>query len=932
MSDSYLSLLMLNRLSYIVLSIILLFIGTVTLTAQTCLVKGTVLGGEDNHPLDGANIACTINSERKYVTSDKEGKYQINVPRGHNITVKVSYVGYRPTSVVINCSSNTVVKNITLRPDNKSLSEVVVAGKGSLAYSRGDTTVYKASMYKVNEDATAFDLVSQGKMPGLGLQDGKLKAHGEEVQEILVDGKEFFKSDIDMALKNLPANILNEVQVFDKKSDYAELTGFDDGNTHKTINLVTQKGTNKSSFGKFYGGYGIEERYKLYGMTNIFDDDMRLSVFAQWNNVNEQNFSMIDLLSATGTASSSAPSQSPYSKNSVDNTFHPTASDDVTSMMIDVSDGGITTSKAAGTNYSDVWNKGKIKFSGHYLFNSAQNETEYGIYDEYYGKNTSDNKQKQMVNTDNLNHRFNSKIEYNITEKDFLLFRPSITYQKKDENSKLIDWTCDSTETSLLLNQGTITDQYVISNSDEVMYLHKFDNRGHALSFDGRFSYIKTIENIDMNFENVQANQEAIQETYSYNIQKTYTAVGSYTVPFNRYSRLKLDAGWNITYGTIKRKTELKADGAEEFKLDSLLCGTTRSNFGGLLGNLSFLYNRKGMNIVSGIEYHMYNFKTKNDITHSFYSYNTFLPFFIMRYRFGTNQLHVQYRTSQKFPGLLQVQDAINNANASMAVRGNSTLQAAYHHNLSLRLVMPNNDIGSIGVFFMNFEQADNYIASKRSLSSSSFTGNGDKRNSEMFSYENADGFISLSSLLAYGFPVRKISSNLNISTLVQYSKVPGFWDNEKTFNNAWVWNTYFTVGSNISKNIDFVLDFNCKYNQSRNQKYSNYDVSYWSLSYGGQVNWQIIPAIKIVLECGHTNYYGSGTSKYNALISNAAIAYKFLKGRKGELRLSCNDIFNKNNNFYQTTNEIYRREVTTNVLKRYALLTFTYNFNKQQK
>ncbi len=905
----------------------ILFLCSIAIHAQTCLVKGMVTDSETKQSIDGANIEWIVNSEKKHATTKDGGQYHIVIPRGNNITLKVSFVGYKTTSAVVNGSASSIIRNIALKTDDNSLSEVVVKGKGSLAYSRGDTTVYKAHMYKVNDDATAYDLLSQGKMPGLGLQDGKLKAHGEDVQEILLDGKEFFKNDIEMALKNLPANILNEVQVFDKKNDYAEMTGFDDGNTHKTINLVTDKGTANSSFGKVYGGYGMDERFKLYGMSNTFREDMRLSVFAQWNNINEQNFSMIDLLSATGTASSSAPSQSPYSKNSVDNTFHPTASDDVTAMMVDVNDGGITNSRAAGTNYSNTWNNGKVKVSGHYLYNSSTNDTEYDIFDEYYGKNTSDNIQNQLVNSDNLNHRFNSRLEYHISPTDYLLFRPSVTYQEKDEHSKLTDWTCDSTITSLLLNQSTVTDQSVISNSDEIMYLHKFDNRGHSVSLDCRFSYIKTAEDIDMTFENVQAGQEAIQETHSYNIQKTYTAVGSYTIPFNRYSRIKVDAGWNVTFGTIKRKTQLKADGAEEFSLDSLLCGSTRSDFGGLLSNLSYMYNRKGMNIVSGLEYHRYNFKTRNDITHSYYSHETFLPFFILRYRFGSSQLHIQYRTSQKFPGLLQVQDAINNANASMAVRGNSTLQAAYHHNLSLRLVMPNNDKGSVGVFFVNMEQADNYIASKRSLSSSSFTGNGDKRNSEMFSYENADGYFSTSALIAYGFPIRTLSSNLNVSTLVQHSIIPGFWDYEKSFNKAWIWNTYFTVGSNISKDIDFVLDFNCKYNQSKNQKYSAYDVKYWSLSYGGQVNWQIIPAVKVVVECGHTNYYGSGTSKYDAMICNAALAYKFLKEKKGEIRLSCNDIFNKNNNFCQTTNEIYRREVTTNVLKRYALLTFTLNY-----
>lgn len=911
------------------LILVWLFVGPMSLMAQECVVTGIITDAETNAPLSGASVVCK--NQNVNTMSGRDGKYRIVLPQKQNVTLVVSFLGYQSRSATINIKDKKqqIVQDFSLFPNSTQITEVTVTSSRRTIVSKGDTLVYRPPV--TNDDATLGDALS--KLPGFRYENGQLEINGEKVNRLMLDGVDFFKGDIGMALKNLQAGIVEQVEVFDKKSDYAELTGFDDGNSQKTVNITTKKGISSSSFGKAYAGYGTDERYKMYGMLNTFKEDFRWSLFAQWNNINEQNFSMIDLLSATGTASSSAPAQSPYSKNSVDNTFHPTASDDVTSMMVDVSESGITTSRAAGTNYSDQWAGGKMKVSGHYLFNSSSNNTDYDITDEYFGKNTSDNLQQQLVNTDNINHRFNFKYEYNIGENDYLMIRPSVTYQKKNENSKLTDWTRDSTETALLLNQNTGTVQNVIGNSDEVMYLHRLGEKGQAISFDGRFSYMKTTEDIDMTFENVQASQDAIQETYSYNIQKTLTGVASYVHPFGRYSGIKLDAGWNVTYGLIKRKTQIKADDATEFTLDSLLCGSTTSDFGGFLGNVSYMYSRSGLNIVAGTEYHLYNFKTKNDITHSYYQYNTFLPFFVMRYQFDGNQLHVQYRTSQKFPGLMQVQDAINNANATMAVRGNSRLEAAYHHNLMMRFVMPNlGNNGAIGVIFVNVEQADNYIASKRSLSSATFTGNGDKRNSEMFSYQNADGFFSASGLVAYGFPARFIKSNMNISTMLQYAKTPGFWDEEKVFNRTWCWNSSYTVASNISKDVDFILDFNCKYNQSKNMTYTDYDVNYWSLSYGGQLNWQIVPALKVVIECGHTNYFGSGTSRFNALISNAAIAWKFLKEKRGELRLSCNDIFNKNNNFFETTNEIYRREVTTNVLKRYALLTFTYNINKQKE
>lgn len=893
--------------------------------AQEFVVSGQITDSQTGGPLSGANIFST--DKLFNAVSDINGNYTISLPQNKNIELKVSFVGYKTISRTINNRTASKTQNFALIQDVATIGDVTVTGHTKIATSRGDTTVYRIS--KVNTDATLGDAIS--KIPGFRYENGQLEINGEQVTHLMLDGVDFFRGDVGMALKNLNANIIDRVEVFDKKSDYAELSGFDDGNSHKAINIRTKKEVRTSTFGKAYAGYGYDSRYKAYGMFNTFDNDFRWSVFAQANNINEQNFSMIDLLSATGTASSSAPSQSPYSKNSVDNTFHPTASDDVSSMLVNVSENGITESRAAGTNYSDSWGKNNNqKFQGHYLFNSSSNDTDYDIEDEYYGKNTSDNVQQQLVNTDNINHRVNSKYEYNIGPKDYLMIRPSIIYQRKKEDLNLTAWTRDSTEHDLLLTQNSKTSQDVLSNFDEIMYLHRLSNKGHSLTFDGRFSYIKTTEDIDMTFENVQANQEAVQQTFSYNIQKTFTGMASYIHPFGRYSGIKVDAGWNVTYGVIKRKTEIMADDAEEFSIDSLLCGSTFSDFGGFLSNISYMYSKSGINIVAGTEYQAYNFRTKNDIVHSFYQYNSILPYFVMRCHFGGTQLHLQYRTLQKYPGLMQVQDAINNANATMAVRGNNRLESARHQNIMLRLVMPDiGSNGSIGVVFANVEYADNFIASRRSLSAATFTGDGNKRNSEMYSYQNADGYFSTNGLVAYGFPAHFIKSNVNLSSMLQYAKTPGFWDEEKSFTRSQCWNSSATIGSNVSEAVDFILDFNCKYTQSRNLTYSDYDVSYWTVSYGGQINWQIMPAIKLVFECGRTSYSGSGTSQFNAVISNAAIAYKFAKEHRAEFRLSVNDIFNNDNNFVETTNEIYRRKVTTNVLDRYIMLTLTYNFNK---
>ncbi len=188
---------------------------------------------------------------------------------------------------------------LSLRPDVTELKGVVVEGRQIRVEQKGDTAQYNAGAFKANPDASAEELVT--KMPGISVENGTVRAQGEDVQRVLVDGREFFGDDATLALRNLPAEIIDKVQVFDRQSDQAQFTGFDDGQTQKTINIVTKPGKNSGQFGKIYAGYGTNDRYSAGGNINFFKGQRRITVIGLSNNVNQQNFSSQDLLGITGT-------------------------------------------------------------------------------------------------------------------------------------------------------------------------------------------------------------------------------------------------------------------------------------------------------------------------------------------------------------------------------------------------------------------------------------------------------------------------------------------------------------------------------------------------------------------------------------------------------------------------------------------------------
>ncbi len=896
-------------------------------------VTGTIKDTSNGLPIESASISFKLKNDIYTTMTDSAGRYKFIVHEKVRFVAKVSHLGYKSQNKLIIVNQLNEVVNFELKPKDNTLNEVVVSANAARVVQRNDTTVYLAGAYKVNPDATAYDLITQ-KLPGIGIRDGKLEAHGETVKEILIDGKEYFKSDITLSLKNLPADVINEIQLFDRMSDYSRLTGFDDGTRKKTINLVTKRGMEQSLFGKAYAGYGLDNYYKAYGMLNWFNGDRQLSVFAQANNTSEQNFSMIDLLSTSGTSMNTAPQQSPYSKGSSDNTFHPATSNDVSDMMVGGYSAGETKTKAVGTNFTDAWGRNNnVSFSGHYMFNNAINETDYDIRDDYYNEGANANLQTQFVRTNNTNHRFNTKIDWDINSSNHLMFRPSFLYQRQKEYSNM--YISEEGHTTLditpMLEQNQNTDQEALSTSNELMYIHRL-GFGGSLSANLKYSFENTDEDLELSLDNLQINRESSQTTWSQNRSQSFAAVGSYIHPFGRYVRLKADAGWSSTYRTIKRNT-LRSDSLNlTMSVDSVLSGRTRSDYGGVLGGISVLFDRRHTQLVAGAEYHQFRLFSANDITKTSSEYPAILPFLHIRHQWGenSNQLHFQYKTDQIFPTSQQLQDAINNVNPTVAIRGNVFLKPSYTHSATIRLLIPGKNNGGIFVFFVNTELIKDYIANKRSIAGGAL-GAAESR-SQLLSYVNTNGYWSASTLLAYGFPFHIIKSNINVSSLLRYSHIPGYWEADKSYNNQFNWNSSLTIGSNISKDIDFVVDFNLQYLNDKNATHPLLDVKYWTFSFGGQLNWQFLSHFKLVAECGRTAYYGLGTNDMNAVIWNMAMAYKFLKNNAAEIKLSCDDILDQNNCFTQQTNELFRRKTIANVIGRHAMLTFTYNFNTYKK
>ena len=282
-----------------VLLVLCLSLGALITKSQNISLKGKLTDKDDKSPLTGATVKLVSqrdSTQIKQVTTDKTGNFAFNNLNASGYKIYISFSGYEKIEQRINLqASNKDPIPFNLGKIATNLGDVTVVAKAAPAKQKGDTTEFSASQFKVNSDATAEDMIK--KLPGITVaRDGTVTAMGEQVRKVTVDGKDFFGDDATAALKNLPASVIDKIQVFDKLSDQAQLTGFDDGNSQKTVNIVTKSGIKNGQFGRIYAGSGTDSRYSAGGNVSFFKGDRRISLVGNFNNINLQNFASQDLL------------------------------------------------------------------------------------------------------------------------------------------------------------------------------------------------------------------------------------------------------------------------------------------------------------------------------------------------------------------------------------------------------------------------------------------------------------------------------------------------------------------------------------------------------------------------------------------------------------------------------------------------------------
>jgi len=898
-------------------------------------VKGKLVDSTSQQVFRNATISVLStkdSSVTSYGIAKEDGSFLIErIPFGQYF-LTVSFLGFADTIKTFSLTKEKPEFNIGtinfLKPANV-LGEVIVSAP--LIVIKGDTTEFNASQIKTIPNATTEDLLK--KLPGVEVdKDGTVKAQGENVTRVLVNGKKFFGDDPKMATKNIPAEIIDKIQVIDALSEQSAFSGFDDGNRVKTINIVTKKDRRKGLFGKASAAAGNESRYASAISANRFNGEQQISFIAQSNNINNQNFSIQDFLGSMNTGGGGGGGgRGGGGGGGGANVFTGNSS-------------GISKTLAAGINYNDVWSK-KTLASGNYFYNNIKSTNNRDRFRETFVADDSSlfNTNEFFSVNKNKNHRFNFEIDHRFDSLNSLLIRPSYSYQETDFSSETHSYTTRGKLSPLNEVRSVISSEshgYNFSNS--ILFRHQFKKRGRTFSL----NLTQALNTNDRQGRNLSYNNSfnngidtVDQVSSTMRDGKNFGANLSFTERLGLKSQVELT--YNYNYG------ENNSD-QQTYRLDTL---TGKHSI--VVPNLTNLFENKNISQRAGVNYRMqindeWNYSAGMAVQHaeltsdnlskgSFLNqsfYNLFPAFQIQYRKTRARNLRFSYRGSTQQPSITQLQDVIDNSNVLNIRSGNPALKQEFNNNFSLNYNEVN--IKTLKNFSLNLNAGfvSNKIANTNTINTThdSIIIDGYKIGPgvQFSKPKNLDGALQVGAFMNYSLPVKNPKSRISLITRFNYGKDVNLVNLVKIFTNNYTLGGTVRFTMNLQEKLDLNFSSASTYNiirySSDKERNADYFTQRFSIepTYSTKSGWIISNDFDYLMNRGQSSGFNQSVPLWNA-----GIAKLFLKKKEAELRFTVFDILNQNKSITRNVEQNYVEDVRTEVLNRYFLLSFTYYLRK---
>lgn len=897
--------------------------------SQSNQIKGSITDTSSGKKLSQAVVSLLRTKDStlaKFTRTNEQGNYELkNIPNGSYLFI-ISYPGYAVFADEVELNGNTsLTKEVTIIPRSKLLEEIIIQQKVSAIRIKGDTTEYKADSFKVGPNANVQELLK--RLPGLQVNaKGEITAQGQKVEKILVDGEEFFSDDPAVVSQNLRADVVDKVQVFDKKSEQAEFTGVDDGQKTKTINLELKDDKKKGYFGKLEAGSDFDRYRSAKAMINLFKKKQKIAAYITNNNTTFEGLNWNE--------------QRNFGSNNNNNME---VTDDGGMMFWSEGDDfsrgqGLPQSTTAGLLYINKWNKDKNSINGSYQFNDQMingrntSFTQTILPDSSFSNNTIEN-----FTSSRRRNKLNATYEWQIDSTSSLKIKASGSIVNAQRENKYLGESVS--EDKIVINK---IDRTTISRTEdkdftsEINWRKRLSKNGRTISYTGNWSNNAKsgngflLSNTDFFDVNGQPDRQQILDQNKTNNERQQVIQNSliYTEPLTKKLFLELTYRNAFNRNNAERNTFEKPIAGDKY---SSIVDTLSNHFlykaDDHNGGFSFRYTEKKYLISLGAAVGRTNFEleelTKNDTRRI--GFTNLLPRASIRFTPKKQKsFTLSYNGTTQNPTLQQINPIIDNIDPLNITIGNPLLKQAFRHNFSVNM----NDYKIIKS--RNFYLSGNFAFTNNAISSSNKIDSGIRINQAI----NVNGNYNGQLWTMYGFEVAP-SVNLNFNAEASVSRFVNMVNGEKNISDNYRIGLGTGIGKWSDKWISFNLNVEPAFNFSKSSINKSLATNYWTVNAYPYLSMKFKKQKLYVDLNGNLNFYQKTSvfqNQRNVMIINSSIKRTFTKSDAFELMLSVNDLFNQNQGIQRNISSNFIAENTFQNIRRYVLLTLSWNFTKNGK
>ena len=894
--------------------------------AQNLTIQGSLKDSIANRALNSATVSLVYAKDSSLVSFSRTNEAGVfnfkNVAPG-NYLISVSYVGYIPKWVpVLTGTEKTVEMGLIYMNDVNSMSTVTVTARRPPVVINGDSVEFNSENFKTAPNAVVEDLLK--KMPGMEVDKaGGITVNGKKVTKVFVNGKEFFTGDPVMATKNLPADAVDKIQVYDRKSDQAMFTGIDDGSEETAINLKLKKDRNKSTFGKLNGGAGTPSVFDAQGNINVINNDEQFSAIGGANNTNRQNFSNRNIVNFSGGGGGR-----PGAGGGVTINFSGGSGE------TDANAQGIAETYSIGGNYSNLFNSKKTEFNANLSVSDVERNNNSSSFTQNL---TPGNAFNRISNSNsiagNKQQNFGSTIDHKVSDNFSFRFTPSLGLQQTTNYSE------DSTQTYLtngnLLNSNTTiasSASDAVNAASTLLLRKKFAKKGRTLSSTITQSFNRSNSTGNQFTEqlsylnNKLANDSILdQQNTRKGENSSYSANLIYTEPLGKKALLEFNTYLSKSIGSSSRKIYDYSTLTDGYGvLNTRLTNEFNSEYTYSGGGMSYRANQKKYNFSTGVSLQRAvldgeNISAKTKLSQSF---QDILPNATFRYNFSqTKNLNLDYRTSTNQPSITQLQPVLDQSNINRQSIGNPDLKRSYVHNLNIRFFSSKILAGKSFFSTLNASTTNNSIVNYDSVL---------PNRTILTRPVNVNGAYRINGSMNYGFGIKKLKSRLSFGLNAGLN-------NNISYANG-VLNTIVTKSTGPSMTYSYIVDDVIDINLTARYSFSNtnnavnptLNTNFLTKVFGADMT-NYLP-LNIVLNQSFNYAINTGRAEgFNTAIPiwNASFSKFFLKNKRAEIKMSAFDLLNKNIGISRNVSQNQIVDRSYNVISQYFMLTFTYSLQK---